>query len=117
GRVAAAGGIVFERLRTGGRVAAGCVCFERLRAGGRIVTTGCVAKESARADGGITLTHVVDERVIAQDRGPAAVEVATFLTNRPRWLRNRKAGQREQRKGRVSNIRYCFHTFISFHYP
>jgi hypothetical protein len=38
------------------------------------------------------------------------------LTNGSRWRRKRNAGEREQRERGISNIRYCFHVFISFHY-
>jgi len=38
------------------------------------------------------------------------------LTDRSRLRRKRKAGEREQRERGITNIRCCFHRFISFGY-
>ena len=76
--VAAAGGVIVERIFTGGRVcAAGCVEHEGLKTVGRVVLAGGVAKERSNTVGRVVVAGgVAKERIKTAGRVVAAGGVA-----------------------------------------
>jgi hypothetical protein len=78
---------------------AGSVVSERIETDGRVFVAGCEAKERK-----ITLSGV--------EVGIASVR---RWINRPNCRRECEAGKRELCERGISNIRYSFHGFISFH--
>ena len=117
GRVVAAGGVVQKRVNTVSRVLeTACVVEERTSTGRRIAETPSVVDERIIAEGCIAVADCVVEKCETTEEGVAVTVVAAFLTHRPRLRRKPKASEREQREHGISNIRYCFHEFISFHH-
>ena len=90
-----AGGVVFERFLTNGRVlGASHVAGERCRIDGRVPEAGGVDSESLITEGRLVRAGVIYERVITLDRvvgGNAGV-----LTSASRIRRKRKASKGNQ---------------------
>src|SRR5262249_51157792 len=102
-------------LKTVGRVVEACsVAKKRIRANRDIVTACGVAKERIKTDCRVIgSSGKAEKRIVTQ--GSVVVGQAAFLASRSRLRRKRKAGESEQCKRGINNIRYCFHAFISFH--